>query len=34
MGGYPRIGKILEVHLSRLAQLPPNGSVKFKKVRF
>lgn len=34
IGGYPRIGKILEVHLSRLAQLPPNGAVKFKKVRF
>ena len=31
VGGYPRIGKILEVHLNRLSQLPPNALVKFKK---
>lgn len=31
VGGYPRIGKILDVHLNRIAQLPPNGTIRFKK---
>lgn len=31
VGGYPRIGKVVDIHLNRLAQLPPNGSIKFNK---
>ncbi len=33
VGGYPRIGKVLDIHLDRLAQLPINGILRFKKVR-
>jgi biotin-dependent carboxylase-like uncharacterized protein len=29
IGGYPRIGKVLDIHLNRLAQLPPNATVRF-----
>lgn len=31
IGGYPRIGKVLDIHLNRLAQVPPNGTIRFKK---
>jgi biotin-dependent carboxylase-like uncharacterized protein len=31
VGGYPRIGKVLGLYLDRLAQIPPNGIVRFKK---
>jgi len=31
VGGYPRIGKVLDRYLDRLAQIPPNGIVRFKK---
>ncbi|MEP1151324.1 MAG: biotin-dependent carboxyltransferase family protein [Balneola sp.] len=29
VGGYPRIGTIPEIYLDRIAQLPPNGTVRF-----
>ncbi|OAN59656.1 hypothetical protein A8B79_11810 [Balneola sp. EhC07] len=31
VGGYPRIGKVLDIHLNRLAQVQPNGTIRFKK---
>lgn len=31
VGGYPRIGKVLDIHLNRVAQVPPNGTIRFKK---
>lgn len=31
VGGYPRIAKILDIHLGRVAQVPPNGIIRFKK---
>ena len=31
VGGYPRIGIISDYYLSVLAQIPPNGIVRFKK---
>lgn len=31
VGGYPRIGKVLDIHLDRLAQVQPNGTIRFKK---
>jgi len=31
-GGYPRIGKVIEVDLGRLAQIPPQGSLRFRIV--
>lgn len=31
IGGYPRIGKVLDIHLHRLAQVQPNGTIRFKK---
>jgi biotin-dependent carboxylase-like uncharacterized protein len=31
IGGYPRVGKVLDVHLNRLAQIPTNGIIRFKK---
>lgn len=31
VGGYPRIGKVLDIHLNRLAQVPPNGTIRFNK---
>lgn len=31
VGGYPRIGKALDIHLNRLAQVQPNGTIRFKK---
>lgn len=31
VGGYPRIGKILDIHLGRVAQVSPNGILRFKK---
>jgi len=34
VGGYPRIGKVLDLHLNRLAQLPLNGTVKFMMGKF
>ncbi len=34
IGGYLRIGKVLDIHLNRLAQIPPNGYVRFKKTFF
>lgn len=33
VGGYPRIGKILDFYLGRIAQLPPNGTVRFKRAK-
>lgn len=33
VGGYPRIGKILDIHLNRIAQVPINGTIKFKEVK-
>jgi antagonist of KipI len=33
VGGYPRIGKVLDVHLDRLSQVPPNGVIRFKRIR-
>ncbi|MBO6620509.1 MAG: biotin-dependent carboxyltransferase family protein [Balneola sp.] len=32
VGGYPRIGKVLDNHMDRLAQLPLNGVLRFKKI--
>lgn len=29
VGGYPRMGTIPEIYLDRIAQLPPNGIVRF-----
>ncbi len=31
VGGYPRIAKILDIYLGRVAQVPPNGIIRFKK---
>jgi len=31
-GGYPRIGKVIEADLGRLAQIPPKGSLNFRIV--
>ncbi len=31
-GGYPRIAKVIEVDLGRLAQIPPKGSLRFKLI--
>lgn len=31
VGGYPRIGKIVDSDLNRIAQVPPNGTIRFKK---
>lgn len=31
-GGYPRIGKVIEADLGRLAQIPPQGNLCFKLV--
>jgi len=33
VGGYPRIGKVKDSHLNRVAQLPPNGIIRFKKAK-
>ena len=31
VGGYPRIGKIVDSDLHRVAQVPPNGIIRFNK---
>ncbi len=31
-GGYPRIGKVIEADLGRLAQIPPKGNLNFRIV--
>lgn len=31
-GGYPRIGKVIEADLGRLAQIPPKGILHFRMV--
>lgn len=31
VGGYPRLGKVLDTDLDRLAQVPPNGTVSIIK---
>lgn len=31
VGGYPRIGKVLDIHLNKLAQVQPNATIRFKK---
>ncbi len=31
-GGYPRIANVIQADLFRLAQLPPNGKIKFKVI--
>jgi len=31
-GGYPRIGKVIEADLGRLAQIPPGGNLNFRVV--
>ncbi len=31
-GGYPRIAKVIETDLGRLAQIPPHGSLSFRLV--
>lgn len=32
-GGYPRIGKVIEADLGRLAQIPPKGNLNFRIVK-
>lgn len=31
-GGYPRMGTVVSTDLEKIAQLPPHGTVKFRKV--
>tara|TARA_R110002124_G_scaffold195520_1_gene362580 strand:- start:16998 stop:17876 length:879 start_codon:yes stop_codon:yes gene_type:complete len=33
VGGYPRIGKVLDIYLGRVAQVPPGGIVRFMQSK-